>query len=147
MEKALTQQLETVCRMLTKTREDVQVLKNQVSNLHLVLTGDIPPPEESKSNPEDPDEEGILRAKNIEVGSREVMEILQISETTLKRWRRNSKLEFTYHSINHVTYKLSTLYEAVNTGVVKCKGLGRITALERILTYSKNISRLRENND
>jgi hypothetical protein len=42
MEKALTQQLETMCRMLTKTREDVKVLKNQVSTLHLVLTGEKP---------------------------------------------------------------------------------------------------------
>ena len=49
MEKALTQQLETMCRMLTKTREDVKVLKNQVSTLHLVLTGENPPPEENRT--------------------------------------------------------------------------------------------------
>lgn len=147
MEKALTQQLETMCRMLTKTREDVKVLKNQVSTLHLVLTGENPPTEENRTNSFDHDAEEILRAKNIEVGSRDVMEILQISETTLKRWRRNGKLEFTYISINHVTYKLSKLYEAVNTGIVKCKGLGKIKALERILTYSKDVSQLRENND
>ena len=101
----------------------------------------------STTNSFDHDAEEILRAKNIEVGSRDVMEILQISETTLKRWRRNGKLEFTYISINHVTYKLSKLYEAVNTGIVKCKGLGKIKALERILTYSKDVSQLRENND
>lgn len=147
MEKALTQQLETMCRMLTKTREDVKVLKNQVSCLHLVLTGENPPPEENKPNINDHDAEEILRAKNIEVGSREVMEILQISDTTLKRWRRNSKLDFNYIACNHVTYKLSKLYEAVNTGKVKCKGLGKIEALNRILTYSKDISQLRENND
>jgi hypothetical protein len=143
MEKALTQQIETMCRMLTKTREDVKVLRNQVSSLHLVLAGDIPPPNEKETNPNDLDEEEILRDKNIEVGSREVMEILKVSNTTLKRWRRSGKLSFKYISINHVTYSLYSLYESINTGKIKCKGLDKITALERILTYSKNISQLR----
>ena len=144
MEKAMTQQLENMCGMLTKTREEVKILMNLVSTLNMVLTGEYPSPGESKSNPTNLDAEELLRTKNIEVGSRDVRDILQISDSTLKRWRQKGKLEFNYLCINHVTYKLSKLYEAVNTGRVNCRGLGKIKALDRILTYSKDASQLRE---
>ena len=44
MEKAMTQQLENMCRMLTKTREEVKILMNLVSTLNMVLTGEDPSP-------------------------------------------------------------------------------------------------------
>ena len=54
----------------------------------MVLTGEDPSPGESKSNPTNLDAEELLRTKNIEVGSRDVRDILQISDSTLKRWRQ-----------------------------------------------------------
>ncbi|EGN57428.1 hypothetical protein PRBRB14_22110 [Hallella multisaccharivorax DSM 17128] len=143
MERALTQQIEAMCKMLVKTREDVKVLRHEVCNLHMILAGDVPPPIEGPPATIDNDEEDILRAKNILVGSREVMEILQISDTTLKRWRKEGRITFKYESMNHVSYKLASIYEGINTGSIKCKGIDKITALARILTYSKNISQFR----
>lgn len=88
------------------------------------------------------EELSILSAKNIKVGSKELLRILQISETTLKRWRKNSELPFEYLSRNHVVYPLVNIYEGIWKGHMTCKGLDRIKALERILMYSSNASML-----
>ena len=45
MDQLITQQIENMCRMLTKTREDVKVLRAAVTNLHMALaSGDDAPP-------------------------------------------------------------------------------------------------------
>lgn len=45
MDQLITQQIENMCRMLTKTREDVKVLRAVVTNLHMALaSGDDAPP-------------------------------------------------------------------------------------------------------
>ena len=84
----------------------------------------------------------VLSAKNIKVGSKELLRILQISETTLKRWRKNSELPFEYLSRNHVVYPLVKIYEGIWSGQMTCKGLDRIKALERIRLYSSSASML-----
>ena len=65
MEKAMTQQLENMCRMLTKTREEVKILMNLVSTLNMVLTGEDPSPGESKSNPTDLDAENFSAPRTL----------------------------------------------------------------------------------
>lgn len=40
MGQLITQQIENMCRMLTKTREDVKVLRAVVTNLHMALASD-----------------------------------------------------------------------------------------------------------
>ena len=93
--------------MLAKTHEEVKVLRIEVNTLHQALSsGDnIPPPTDNKQ-PSMEEELHVLSAKNIKVGSKELLRILQISETTLKRWRKNSELHFEYLSRNHVVYPL-----------------------------------------
>ena len=136
MNAQLVERLEKMHRMLAKTHEEVKVLRIEVNTLHQALSSgdDIPPPMDNKQSPME-EELGVLSAKNIKVGSKELLRILQISETTLKRWRKNSEL-------NHVVYPLVKIYEGIWSGQMTCKGLDRIKALERILMYSSNASML-----
>lgn len=85
----------------------------------------------------------VLSAKNIRVGTKDLLEILQVSDSTLKKWRKNGDLPFEYLSRNHVSYLLADVFEGIKTGSVTCKGLKKITALERILIYSRSIADLR----
>ena len=115
-----------MCRMLTKTREDVKVLRAVVTNLHMALaSGDDAPP---------------VGMENIEICSRELCDILQISQATLKRWRSNRMLDFKYKSATNVSYNLSHVYEGIKSGKLTCKGLDKMAALKRILTYYMGIS-------
>lgn len=143
MNAQLVEQLEKMHRMLAKTHEDVKVLRLEVNTLHQALSSgdDIPPPMDNKQ-PTTEKELDVLSAKNIKVGSKELLRILQISETTLKRWRKNSLLSFEYLSRNHVVYPLEEVYEGIWGGQMTCKGLDRIKALERIRLYSSSASML-----
>lgn len=145
MNAQIAEQLESMHRMLTKTREDVKGLRLEVSVLHQALSSgeDIPPPAEEKLPPPIEDEMDVLSAKNIRVGTKDLLEILQVSDSTLKKWRKNGDLPFEYLSRNHVSYLLADVFEGIKTGSVTCKGLKKITALERILIYSRSIADLR----
>lgn len=145
MEQEIAQQIESIHLMLTKTREEMKGLKFAVYNLNMAVAGNVethPPTEELHLPPSNDDQE-MLQTKNIEVGSKELMEILQISYTTLKRWRSGCALPCTYITACHVTYNLGTVYKGIKSGVLKCKGLNKITAIERILNYANNIRQLR----
>jgi hypothetical protein len=144
MDQLITQQIENMCRMLTKTREDVKVLRAAVTNLHMALASgdDAPPVGMEKLIPVSDEEQRNLINAHIEVCSRELCDILQISQATLKRWRSNRMLDFKYKSATHVSYDLSLVYEGIKSGKLTCKGLDKMTALERILTYYRNISQL-----
>ena len=121
-----------MCRMLTKTREDVKVLRAVVTNLHMALaSGDDAPPVGMEKN--------LINA-HIEICSRELCDILQISQATLKRWRSNRMLDFKYKSATNVSYNLSHVYEGIKSGKLTCKGLDKMAALKRILTYYMGIS-------
>lgn len=143
MNAQLVEQLEKLHRMLSKTHEDVKVLRMEVNTLHQAMSSgnEIPPPMDNEQ-PSTEKELEVLSAKNVKVGSKELLRILQISETTLKRWRKNSLLSFEYLSRNHVVYPLEKVYEGIWDGQMTCKGLDRIKALERILRYSSNASML-----
>ena len=71
MNAQIAEQLESMHRMLTKTREDVKGLRLEVSVLHQALSSgeDIPPPAEEKLTPPIEDEMDVLSAKNIKVGT------------------------------------------------------------------------------
>ena len=143
MNAQLVEQLEKLHRMLAKTHENVRVLRMEVNTLHQALSSgnEIPPPMDNEQ-PSTEKELEVLSAKNIKVGSKELLRILQISETTLKRWRKNSELPFEYLSRNHVVYPLVKIYEGIWSGQMTCKGLDRIKALERIRLYSSSASML-----
>ena len=143
MNAQLVERLEKMHRMLAKTHEEIRELRIEVNTLHQALSSgdDIPAPMDNKQSPME-EELSILSAKNIKVGSKELLRILQISETTLKRWRKNSELHFEYLSRNHVVYPLVNIYEGIWNGQMTCKGLDRIKALERIRMYSSNASML-----
>lgn len=149
MEKVIVQNLENVRKILTRTREDIKALNLKVNNLHMILTGNDTPPPSSSNNAfaaSEMDAAEKLRSKHIEIGSRDLMEVLNISATTLKRWRREGLINFSYLSFNHVAYELSSVYEGINNGMLNCKGLDRIQAMKRIIDYSEDIIRFRELN-
>ena len=111
MDQLITQQIENMCRMLTK-----------------------------KPIPVSYEEQKNLINAHIEICSRELCDILQISQATLKRWRSNRMLDFKYKSATNVSYNLSHVYEGIKSGKLTCKGLDKMAALKRILTYYMGIS-------
>ena len=136
MDQLITQQIENMCRMLTKTREDVKVLRAVVTNLHMALASgdDAPPVGMEKLIPVSDEEQKNLINAHIEICSRELCDILQISQATLKRWRSNRMLDFKYKSATNISY------EGIKSGKLTCKGLDKMAALKRILTYYMGIS-------
>ena len=118
MDQLITQQIENMCRMLTKTREDVKVLRAVVANLHMALASgdDAPPVGMEKLIPVSDEEQKNLINAHIEICSRELCDILQISQATLKRWRSNRMLDFKYKSATNVSYNLSHVYEGIKSG-------------------------------
>lgn len=144
MDQLITQQIENMCRMLSKTREDVKVLRAAVTNLHMALASgdDAPPVGIEELIPVSDEEQRNLINAHIEFCSRELCDILQISQATLKRWRSNRMLDFKYKSATHVCYDLSHVYEGIKSGQLTCKGLDKMKVLERILTYYKGVSQL-----
>lgn len=148
MNAVIAEQLENMHRMLHKTHEEVKTLTGVVQNLHYALGsigGDVPPPTSAAPAVLDSDEDDyeILKSKNIEICSREAIEILKVSDATLKRWRSYRLIDFRYVSANHISYKLIDFYIGIKQGNLKCKGLSSIDALERILVYAKNVRQLR----
>ena len=113
-----------------------------MQNAHQASGDDAPPVGMEKLIPVSDEEQRNLINAHIEVCSRELCDILQISQATLKRWRSNRMLDFKYKSATHVSYDLSLVYEGIKSGKLTCKGLDKMTALERILTYYRNISQL-----
>lgn len=61
-------------RMLAKTHEDVRVLRMEVNTLHQALSSgnEIPPPMDNEQ-PSTEKELEVLSAKNIKVGSKELL--------------------------------------------------------------------------
>lgn len=129
--------------MLSETRDKVDELTDVVRNLHFVVMsgmgGDAPPPESEvvATADEEEDDEEMLREKNIVVGSKELAKILAISETTIKRWRRERMVTCNYISQSHVTYKLFHIYKEIKSGRLRCKGFDSVIAIERIVTFAK----------
>lgn len=147
MEQEIAQKIESIHQMLFKTREDMKGLRVAICNLNMAFTGSVEahPPTPAALLPPGNDDEEMLQTKNIIVGSKELLEILQISYTTLKRWRSDCVLPCTYITKCNVTYNLCAVYEGIKSGELRCKGLNKITALERILNYANNIRQLRAN--
>ena len=144
MDNLITKQIESMCIMLSKTREDVKVLRAAVSNLHMALASgdDAPPAGLLNPAPAMDEVQANLANAHIEICSRELSDILHISQATLKRWRSNRMLDFKYKSATHVSYDLAQVYEGLKSGKLSCKGLDKKTAIDRILTYFKNINQL-----
>lgn len=144
MDQLMTKKLDSICNMLSKTREDVRMLRAAVSSLHMVLTGgdDAPPDGMEHLIPDVDENQTELRNAHIDICSRDLCELLQISNATLKRWQANNMLDFKYISATHVSYDLSHVYEGIKSGKLTCKGLVKITAIDRILNYSRKINQL-----
>ena len=142
MKPVAFKQIEKMHMMLSETREKVEELTDVVRCLHFVVTnghgGDAPPPEsEVVETTDGEDDEEMLREKNIVVGSKELMQILCISKTTLKRWRKDHKISCTYVSQSHVTYKLLHIYLEIKSGRLRIKGFDSILAMESIVKFAR----------
>ena len=148
MKPVAFKQIEKMHMMLSETREKVEELTDVVRCLHFVVTSghgdDAPPPEsEVVETAEGEDDEEMLREKNIVVGSKELMQILCISKTTLKRWRREHKVSCTYVSQSYVTYKLLHIYLEIKSGRLRIKGFDSILAMESIVKFAKKAKLIR----
>lgn len=82
---------------------------------------------------------GVAYHPDIELNSKDVMGILQVSASTLARWRASNQVKFKYISSNHVVYPFLDLFYAVKTGKASCKGFSSIVALNRMKEYISSI--------
>ena len=118
--------LEAILRQVRQNNDELKELSRQVSSLH------DEPPQPHETNSDDlcelmhPIEDEV-----IELGTKDVLRILQISPSTLTRWRSRRVVKFRYLSSNHVAYLFSALYDASKTGKATCKGLSKVHALQR----------------
>lgn len=131
--------LEAILRQVRQNNDELKELFRQVSSLH------DEPPQPHETNSDDlcelmhPIEDEV-----IELGTKDVLRILQISPSTLTRWRSRRVVKFRYLSSNHVAYLFSALYDAIKTGKATCKGLSKVHALQRLDHYRHNLSLLED---
>lgn len=149
MNAVIAERIESMHKMLVKTREELKTLNGNVMNLQYMVGGvgldGSPPPLNQPQVNEDGEDENykLLSSKCIEVCSCELKEILCVSNGTLKRWRSERSVNFKYVSANHVTYRLVDIYQGFLDGTLRCRGLNSLDAIERIMTYAKNVSKIR----
>lgn len=86
----------------------------------------------------------VIDENDAELGTRDVLRILEISNSTLSRWRSLGVVQFRYLSSNHVAYLYSRLYDAVKSGKATCKGFSKVKALQRLDDYMSNLEALRD---
>lgn len=129
--------LEAILRQLHQNGQDVKEIVRLISRQN----GTIPAYHDELAPMEDA---FVIDENDTELGTRDVLRILEISNSTLSRWRSQGVVQFRYLSSNHVAYLYSKLYNAVKSGKATCKGFSKIKALQRLDDYMSNLEALRD---
>lgn len=75
----------------------------------------------------------------LEMSSKDVMETLGISESTLYRWRKKGIVRYHYAHSGDVRYLYSSLFMAVKCYQIKIPAMPKDEAIRRLMEYKNNI--------
>ena len=75
----------------------------------------------------------------LEMSSKDVMETLGISESTLYRWRKKGIVRYHYAHSGDVRYMYSSLFMAVKCYQIKIPAMPKDEAIRRLMEYKNNI--------
>lgn len=77
--------------------------------------------------------------EELEMTSKDVMAVLDISKSTLYRWRKAQMIPFRFTSSGDVRYPYKGVYNAVKTGRLIVVGLAIDEALRELNQYKDNV--------
>jgi len=75
----------------------------------------------------------------LEMSSKDVMEVLRISESTLYRWRKNGLVKYHYANSGDVRYYYKSLFVAIKCYQVKVPATPKEEALKRLMEFKDNV--------
>lgn len=75
----------------------------------------------------------------LEMSSKDVMETLGISESTLYRWRKRGIIRYHYSNSGDVRYLYSSLFMGVKCYQIKIPAMPKDEAIRRLMEYKNNI--------
>ena len=75
----------------------------------------------------------------LEMSSKDVMEVLRISESTLYRWRKNGLVKYHYANSGDVRYYYKSLFVAIKCFQVKVPSTPKEEALRRLMEFKDNM--------
>ena len=77
----------------------------------------------------------------LQMTTREVMETLKISESTLYRWRDRGLITYQYNERGHVLISYNQLYRAIYTGAIRVHQIEKKDSLAALTSYKDDIIR------
>ena len=77
--------------------------------------------------------------ENLEMSTKEVMETLTISESTLYRWRKKNLIRYRYLSSGDVRYMYNSLFLAIKCSHIRISAMPKEEAMRRMNEYKDNI--------
>lgn len=75
----------------------------------------------------------------LEIGTKDLMEIFRISESTLYRWRKSGCISFRYTDTGGVRFQYISLFMAIKSFRVKIPGMTKEEALRRLCDFKDNL--------
>lgn len=76
---------------------------------------------------------------NLEMTSKEVMETLTISESTLYRWRKKTLVRYRYTSSGDIRYMYNSLFLAIKCSHIRISAMAKEEAMRRMNEYKDNL--------
>ncbi len=77
----------------------------------------------------------------LELTSREIMDTLNISKSTLYRWRKYKKIPYRYEDSGNVLYSFKGLVLAIKKGDVQIRNINKPDLLTQLADFRENIIR------
>ncbi len=74
----------------------------------------------------------------LEMSSKDVMEVLRVSESTLYRWRKNGLVKYHYANSGDVRYYYKSLFVSIKCYQVKVPATSKEEALKRLMDFKNN---------
>ena len=74
----------------------------------------------------------------LEMSSKDVMEVLRVSESTLYRWRKNGLVKYHYANSGDVRYYYKSLFVSIKCYQVKVPATSKAEALKRLMDFKNN---------
>lgn len=75
---------------------------------------------------------------NLEMTTKEVMETLSISESTLYRWRKKNLVCYHYTSSGDIRYMYNSLFMAIRCSHIRISAMQKEEAMKRMNAYKDN---------
>lgn len=75
----------------------------------------------------------------LEMGSKDVMETLAISESTLYRWRKKGLVRYHYAHSGDIRYSYKSLFMAIKCFQIRVPAMPKDEAVRRLIKYKDNV--------